>query len=164
MVFLTVRRDGVVRIFKFRVTSARKMVSGGQFAITKDESFFSSPRRYRLWAGASIFLLILGTFIKLFVLDSQLIPRIPNKLIRNANISKGWNQQKHDDYSGIGPWNWKRRAIEDKKCLKNNSADIAQLLSRPDRLDHIIVDDRNKILFCYVPKVACTNWRKVLVI
>ncbi|XP_076446310.1 carbohydrate sulfotransferase 11-like [Babylonia areolata] len=35
---------------------------------------------------------------------------------------------------------------------------------KPRSLSHLLVDDKNKVLFCYIPKVACSNWRRLLLV
>ncbi len=33
-----------------------------------------------------------------------------------------------------------------------------------DSLSHILVSDKHKALYCYIPKVSCTNWKEVFIV
>ncbi|XP_077986370.1 carbohydrate sulfotransferase 11-like [Glandiceps talaboti] len=56
----------------------------------------------------------------------------------------------------------KRRSLIYKQCEKYQvQATLDRISSRT--LDHLLVDDTHKLIYCYVPKVACTNWKKILV-
>ncbi len=55
-------------------------------------------------------------------------------------------------------------------CHKRNRSDIYPAGQSPktglnrDAFKNILVSDKNQLLYCMVPKVACTNWRRVLMV
>ncbi|XP_066598552.1 carbohydrate sulfotransferase 11-like [Prorops nasuta] len=73
-------------------------------------------------------------------------------------------------YSSEGPNALARSALlERQERLQYNCDEIAKYqehppISKADSFRNVIVDEQHKLLYCYVPKVACTNWKRILMI
>ena len=126
------------------------------------------PKNALAWARLCLLSIIVGACLTFFIFNVQLKQtndRVKDgsaKFLFHNSILNSW--ARHGEHSTNSPWHWKDDAIKQFRCPKNNTEAKKQLLVKPQQLDHIIVDDVNKLLFCYVPKVACTNWRKSMVI
>lgn len=57
-----------------------------------------------------------------------------------------------------------------KHCHKRNKSDMFPFGQNPktglnrEAFKNILVSDRNQLLYCMIPKVACSNWRRVLLV
>ncbi|XP_063050024.1 carbohydrate sulfotransferase 12-like [Engraulis encrasicolus] len=66
----------------------------------------------------------------------------------------------------------KQRQKERKETLRSVCSDNSMFPGKnrkfddiPDKeLKNFIVDDRHEIIYCFVPKVACTNWKSVMAV
>ncbi|XP_076685245.1 carbohydrate sulfotransferase 11 isoform X2 [Andrena cerasifolii] len=72
-------------------------------------------------------------------------------------------------YSCTGPNALARSAlVERQERLQYNCeeilGDVENEVSSPESLRNILVDEQHELLYCYVPKVACTNWKRVLMV
>ncbi|XP_051748044.1 carbohydrate sulfotransferase 12-like [Ctenopharyngodon idella] len=62
-----------------------------------------------------------------------------------------------------------RRHVIRELCSANSSLNFTEKLITFDQipnkaLDHLIVDDHHGVIYCFVPKVACTNWKRVMIV
>ncbi|XP_067260878.1 carbohydrate sulfotransferase 12-like [Chanodichthys erythropterus] len=62
-----------------------------------------------------------------------------------------------------------RRRVIRELCSANSNLNFKEKLITFDQipnkaLDHLIVDDHHGVIYCFVPKVACTNWKRVMIV
>lgn len=51
----------------------------------------------------------------------------------------------------------KENRIDEEPVRQFNVDELSQV-----QMEHLLVDKQHKLLYCYVPKVACTNWKRIL--
>ncbi|XP_066996722.2 carbohydrate sulfotransferase 11 [Anabrus simplex] len=74
----------------------------------------------------------------------------------HLNNSSSQNEKKR-------PTDLKRKKHLQMMCDMLANKTDGESLTR-ENFDHILVDEKHKLLYCYVPKVACTNWKRIFMI
>ena len=68
---------------------------------------------------------------------------------------------------------WNKEQVRRKATLRRHCDTLGTntklnwtewLKNNPNRLGQILVSDKHRLLMCYIPKVACTNWKHLFFI
>eukprot|EP00117_Sycon_ciliatum_P006006 scpid73378/ scgid9728/ Carbohydrate sulfotransferase 14; Dermatan 4-sulfotransferase 1 len=88
----------------------------------------------------------------------------PDRLRRAyVNIVPGFHDDSKD--AQIADEQKRRQASLTEACKSPNIADSNMMLSEAQRstiFQHLLVNDNHKMIYCSIPKIGCTNWKKVL--
>ncbi|XP_038150172.1 carbohydrate sulfotransferase 11 isoform X2 [Cyprinodon tularosa] len=112
-----------------------------------------------------LFATCLGSFI-LVIFYFQIMQK--NPFVVDGCCRKGSRNSLQDLYSPsqLDPsaLHQARRDQVMDACRVNSASSRKRRVLTPGDLRNLVVDDDHELIYCYVPKVACTNWKRVMMV
>ncbi|KAK1906761.1 Carbohydrate sulfotransferase 11, partial [Dissostichus eleginoides] len=68
------------------------------------------------------------------------------------------------ELSGAAVLHQTRRDQVVDSCRAYSASSRKRRVLTPADLKHLVVDEDHELIYCYVPKVACTNWKRVMMV
>ncbi|KAF2352790.1 Sulfotransferase [Trinorchestia longiramus] len=124
--------------------------------IVQQMKSFSLPKHFEMKAPQSV----LAKYIEYKRLAGQakrieLTRSVNNGPFKSAEPMTAWEKEQVSRTK-------KLQSVCKETSQVHHHMDIKTLSENPHLLKNILVDDKNRLLFCYIPKVACTQWKRVM--
>ncbi|KAG7454377.1 hypothetical protein MATL_G00259110 [Megalops atlanticus] len=68
------------------------------------------------------------------------------------------------EFTGAAFLHQTRRDQVVETCRAHSASSRKRRVLTPADLKHLVVDEEHEMIYCYVPKVACTNWKRVMMV
>ncbi|KAJ8401428.1 hypothetical protein AAFF_G00386590 [Aldrovandia affinis] len=68
------------------------------------------------------------------------------------------------EFSSVAFLHQARRDQVAETCRVHGASSRKRRVLTPADLKHLVVDEQHELIYCYVPKVACTNWKRVMMV
>ncbi|KAJ8386965.1 hypothetical protein AAFF_G00161420 [Aldrovandia affinis] len=86
---------------------------------------------------------------------------VPGRVVTERRQNNGGVRS---EFSGTAFLHQARRDQVAETCRAQGTSSRKRRVLTPGDLKHLVVDDEHEMIYCYVPKVACTNWKRVMMV